>query len=111
MMIAIDTQYRENYGAHDWDGEGECPQYWKSKGGSTYKILGVPLNIDYQAVVDMVRDDIEHRSEYSEQYIVGWSVESDDFLSWFELSQMKYEGEIVAPEPTIEYVDLTESFA
>ncbi len=26
-------QYMENYGAHDWDGKGECPQRWKSKGG------------------------------------------------------------------------------
>ena len=25
MMLVIDTQYMENYGAHDWDGEGECP--------------------------------------------------------------------------------------
>ena len=25
-------QYAENYGAHDWDGEGQCPQYWKMKG-------------------------------------------------------------------------------
>ena len=28
-------QYRENYGAHDWNGEGACPQYWKSKGGAS----------------------------------------------------------------------------
>lgn len=25
-------QYRENYGAHCWDGEGACPQGWKNKG-------------------------------------------------------------------------------
>lgn len=32
--ICIATyQYFENYGAHAWDGEGECPQYWKAKGG------------------------------------------------------------------------------
>ena len=43
MMIVIRTQYHENYGAHDWDGEGECPQYWKAKGGSEYKILDVHL--------------------------------------------------------------------
>lgn len=24
--------YRENYGAHSWDGKGECPSYWKNKG-------------------------------------------------------------------------------
>ena len=47
MMLVITTQVYENYGAHDWDGKGECPQYWKAKGGSEYKILGVPLNINY----------------------------------------------------------------
>ena len=40
VAIVIETQVRENYGAHDWDGEGECPQYWKSKGGYTYVIEG-----------------------------------------------------------------------
>ena len=34
--LVIWTQYRENYGAHAWDGAGECPQYWKNKGGGTY---------------------------------------------------------------------------
>ena len=34
--LVIHTQFRENYGAHAWDGKGECPQHWKYKGGSTY---------------------------------------------------------------------------
>ena len=33
VMLVIRTQIHENYGAHDWDGTGECPQYWKAKGG------------------------------------------------------------------------------
>ena len=38
-IVAVATyQVRENYGAHDWDGTGECPQYWKSKGAS-YKLV------------------------------------------------------------------------
>ena len=106
MMIVIDTQYKENYGAHDWDGVGACPQYWKFKGGSSYKITGVPLNIDYAAVVDMVRGEIEHSDDYSEQYILNWAVESDDFLSWFEKSQLEYDGEITCKEPEIEYSEL-----
>ena len=32
----IYTQILENYGAHDWDGKGKCPQYWKNKGGNTF---------------------------------------------------------------------------
>ena len=38
MKLVIHTQFKENYGAHDWDGKGECPQYWKFKGGSTYVV-------------------------------------------------------------------------
>lgn len=36
MKLVVYTQIRENYGAHDWDGKGECPQYWKCKGGDVY---------------------------------------------------------------------------
>ena len=42
----ITTQYREKYGAHDWDGTGECPQYWKNKGGVDYMICGAPSIMD-----------------------------------------------------------------
>ena len=38
MKLVIDTQIAENYGAHDWDGKGECPQRWKFKGGNTYVV-------------------------------------------------------------------------
>ena len=31
MKLHITCQYMENYGAHDWDGQGECPQHWKFK--------------------------------------------------------------------------------
>ena len=47
MMQVIRTQYIENYVAHDWDGTGACPQFWKMKGGSEYKVLDVPSNVDY----------------------------------------------------------------
>lgn len=32
-------QYMENYGAHDWDGKGECPSYWKYKGSDSVKVM------------------------------------------------------------------------
>lgn len=41
MKLVIDTQIKENYGAHTWDGESECPQYWKFKGGHTYVVENV----------------------------------------------------------------------
>ena len=84
MKLVINTQYRENYGAHDWDGEGECPQYWKSKGGSEYVIE----NISYFDVlhggdlVDSVRDLIEYSNEASLEYIIDWEVVGDAEVTW-----------------------------
>jgi hypothetical protein len=103
MMIVIETQYLENYGS------AEKP-YWKFKGGSCYKITGVPLNIDYYEVVQMVKDEVEYKNDFSEQYILNWTVESDDYLSWFEKSQLEYDGEIVHKEPEIEYAELNERY-
>lgn len=104
MMLVIRTQYMENYGAHDWDGTGVCPQYWKMKGGSEYKITGVPLNIDHAEVVSAA--GIEKNNDYCREYILDWSVESDDYLSWFEKSQLEYDGAITCREPEIEYEEL-----
>lgn len=109
MMLVIRTQYCENYGAHDWDGEGECPQYWKFKGGSEYKVQGVPLNVDYQAVVSAA--GVEYSSNFAKEYIVDWSIESDDYLSWFEKSQLEFDGEINMAEPTLDYAELVDTVA
>ncbi|MGY8868149.1 MAG: hypothetical protein ACKVJK_21285, partial [Methylophagaceae bacterium] len=43
MKLVINTQYKENYSWPDWDGNGECPQYWKFKGGSTYVVPGIDV--------------------------------------------------------------------
>jgi hypothetical protein len=99
MMLVIQTQYMENYGT-------ETEPYWKMKGGDMVKVLGVPLNIDYSAVVDMVAPEIEYKNPFAEKYIIGWGIESDDFLSSFERGQLEYEGEIVFKEPTIEYGEI-----
>ena len=69
IIVVISTQFRENYGAHDWDGEGYCPQHWKSKGGDTYFINASADDIaNTQWWVDVERS-IEHSSAYSEEYI------------------------------------------
>ncbi len=108
-MLVIRTQFMENYGAHDWDGTGECPQYWKMKGGSEYKITNVPLNIDYQEVVSMA--NVETDNIGCREYILDWSMEADDYLSWFEKSQLEYDGKITCAEPIIEYSELNGEFA
>jgi hypothetical protein len=109
MMLVIRTQFMENYGAHDWDGTGECPQYWKMKGGSEYKVINVPLNIDYQEVVSMA--NVETDNIGCREYILDWSLESDDYLSWFEKSQLEYDGKVTCAEPIIEYSELNGEYA
>ena len=110
MLLVIQTQDRENYGAHDWDGEGDCPQHWKFKGGSYYKITNVPADADIIEVVAMVRENIEESSDYYHVDIVGYELEVDGWTSDFEKSQLEYDGEIVYPEPTIDYGDIKAVF-
>jgi len=100
--IVVDTQYMENYGS------AKAP-YWKAKGGNSYKITGVPLNIDYEAVVAVA--GIGYRNDFAEEYILGWSIQNDGWMSQFEKSQLEYEGKIQFPEPTIEYSELVDQHA
>ena len=99
MMLVISTQCYENYGT-------ETDPYWKAKGGSEYKILGVPANVDLDEVVTLVRGDIEKSNDYVQETIIGYGLEADDWLSGFERSQLEYEGSIQFAEPTIDYSDL-----
>lgn len=98
MKLMITTQVQENYGAHDWDGEGECPQYWKFKGGSDYfyKLGSVARSEEALAeLIHVLRKQIETSNEGFREYIIGWSVESDDYLTDYEQSQLEYEGEVI----------------
>lgn len=72
--LVIYTQYKENYGAHDWDGKGECPQYWKFKGGDTYVLPNCGENADVDAILEMATPFITHSNDYSEEYILSAEV-------------------------------------
>jgi len=105
MQLLITTQIQENYGAHDWDGEGECPQYWKFKGGQDYKFdLGTTLrNAESLAqLVEHFRGQIDVDNQAFREYIIGWDVVADDFLTEFEQSQLDYEGRIAYPATRLE---------
>jgi hypothetical protein len=81
MKIIIDTQHEENYGAHAWDGKGECPQYWKFKGGSTYVVdnLSVPDVMDFVATgIDPLLVLIEDYNDSFKEYIIDWRIADDD---------------------------------
>tara|TARA_R110000772_G_scaffold42751_6_gene99032 strand:- start:2385 stop:2921 length:537 start_codon:yes stop_codon:yes gene_type:complete len=81
MKLVIQTQFKENYGAHDWDGEGECPQYWKFKGGETYVFPNlIPNDVTRirESGIPTLGNLIESKSDYSEEYILDWTFEDDD---------------------------------
>jgi hypothetical protein len=81
MKLVIQTQYKENYGAHDWDGKGECPQYWKFKGGETF----VVRNVDNKDLVPALRGLIEYSDDHQEEYILSTDIMEDDAVcceSW-----------------------------
>ena len=66
MKMVIQTQFVENYGAHDWDGKGECPQYWKPKFGDTYIMDITVQQAQDDSFMQHVLDHIEHKDEYTE---------------------------------------------
>lgn len=94
--LYISTQYMENYGAHDWDGTGECPQAWKMKGGDDYFIENINPNRALDLVC-WVSPKIEHRNDYSRSYIVSWEVVADDFTTEYEKIQLEQDGKISYP--------------
>jgi hypothetical protein len=99
MKLLITTQVYENYGAHDWDGQGECPQYWKAKGGNDYVIKN--FRGDTTAAVMMVRSEIEQDTVGYREQIIDWNLVADDYLTEFERSQLAYEGQITYPAQEI----------
>lgn len=110
MKLHITCQYMENYGAHDWDGTGECPQYWKMKGGEDY-FYPLGKGRSEQEITQLVmalRGQVEWDNVGSRQYIVDWNVVADDFMTEFERSQLEYDGRIAYPAKVLELVDAVE---
>jgi len=64
MAKLVTTQYRENYGSHNWNGKGDCPQYWKSKGGEVYIV-------DDSIDIKIFEDTIAYSDNYSEESVVN----------------------------------------
>ena len=93
--LHIQTQDQENYGAHDWDGEGECPQYWKFKGGEDFFIPKFKGGEEAATMAVMaLRGQIEEDNQYFRRQIIGWSIVANDYMTEFEKSQLEYEGKI-----------------
>jgi alpha-N-acetylglucosamine transferase len=110
MILVIETQVYENYA---WNPDGSIgtgsDAYWKAKGGSSYKIHGVPANVDLDEIVSIVRPQIEKDNDYIEESIICYGLEKDGWLSGFERAQLEYEGSIQYAEPSIDYSELVEA--
>ena len=76
MNVLVMTQIRENYGAHDWDGTGECPQMWKCKCGEDYIIEGAPSVEDAEHFVEY---RVCSESEYSSEEVISASEVAEDY--------------------------------
>jgi hypothetical protein len=90
MKAVIFTQYMENYGAHDWDGQGECPQRWKYKGGDCFIVeLSIEQN-QSKEFWEGVASCIEYKSDYEQMYMTGETIVDDidfkesDFVDHWE---------------------------
>jgi hypothetical protein len=76
--LIINTQYRENYAAHNADYQhGVDEAYWKFKGGDTYFVN----DISEKDAERIARDGIptltkliEYSNEASEEYIIDWEL-------------------------------------
>jgi len=112
MKATIDTQYSENYGAHAWDGEGECPQYWKQKGGTTYVVTDIPIGAIGSQTLDKIIQaadahfGISKFNDYCHEYIMDTAFEEDNFIPYDEKLQMEYSGRVTYKSPTVTFKEL-----
>jgi len=79
FRIVVTTQVRENYGAHCWDGEGQCPVHWKYKGGNEYhRNIGTANDVLLLGSAGIKRHlnemlgAIERDDEYYIEYMIDW---------------------------------------
>jgi hypothetical protein len=74
--VVLCYQYYENYGAHDWDGEGECPQHWKAKGSWDEKFvwsMESGIHPEYDIVRPFSYKNVES-TDYSRRTYIGWDI-------------------------------------
>ena len=78
QTLVIQTQYRENYAAHNEDYEhGVSEPHWKYKGGCTYFVSDLTarqINQIAQHGIPTLSKLIESSNEAFEEYILDWEI-------------------------------------
>ena len=82
MKLVIQTQYRENYAAHNDDFvEGVSQDHWKFKGGTTYVVENITTGMA-QKICDNGIPELTKLVSYSnsaaEEYVLDWNIEDND---------------------------------
>ena len=85
--LLITTQILENYGSED-------NPYWKAKGGEDYVVKNFRDFNRVAHVVMALRSEIEIDNPLYQEYIAGWEVVDDDYLTHDERLQLLYEGKV-----------------
>jgi hypothetical protein len=92
--LVIQTQYRENYAAHNEDYvSGVSADHWKFKGGSTYVVENITpaqaMKIGVHGIPTLT-DMITYSNSGSEEYILDYEVLEDDNASVCEEWETPY---------------------
>ena len=98
--LHLDTQVYENYYTPD-------DPYWKPKGGQTYVVRNVTLDVDgLREIVRRVSAHIEASNSpgYSEENVIDWRVVPAGTLTSDEENLLRWEGHVEWPSPVIDVV-------
>ena len=90
--LLITTQVFENYA---WNEDGSLGTgenaYWKPKGGSDYVVKNVDIN-RVKEIAEVASKLVEQRNDAFIEYVIGWEVVEDDYMTQFEKDQLEFEG-------------------
>jgi hypothetical protein len=101
MKLMVTTQVYENYGS-------SMVPHWKAKGGETYCVARISYSeaaeLGYSGLSVLVNDlskkhgivvnAFEDDDCNYEEYVIDWSLEEDDFITYDEKLQLEFDGKI-----------------
>ena len=74
---------------------------WKAKGGDTYFVMDVEPGTE-ERVMESVRNQVEFSNPIAQEYIVGYCLVDDDFMTRDEQLQLEFDGKILYPTRILE---------